>query len=69
MVLYVRSGDMFLMWQQQWRYVARALERGYRVLRADTDVYFAESPYPILHGPLLSRYAMVVQQVVSYSRL
>ena len=60
---------MFLMWQQQWRYVARALERGYRVLRADTDVYFAESPYPILHGPLLSRYAMVVQQVVSYSRI
>ena len=54
--------DMFLMWQQQWRYVARALELGYRVLRTDTDVYFAESPYPILHGPLLSRAAMVVQQ-------
>jgi hypothetical protein len=51
--------DMFLMWQQQWRYVARALEMGYRVLRADTDVYFAESPYPILNGPLLSDAAMV----------
>ena len=35
-------GDMFVMWAQQWRYIARALELGYRVLRADTDVYFAE---------------------------
>jgi len=58
----LKSGDMFLMWQQQWRYVSRALELGYRVLRADTDVYFAESPYPLLNGPLLSRAAMVVQQ-------
>ena len=35
---------------------------GYSVLRADTDVYFAEDPYPILHGPLLRPFALVVQQ-------
>ncbi|KAL3928961.1 MAG: hypothetical protein SGPRY_002167 [Prymnesium sp.] len=46
----------------QWRYIARALELGYRVLRADTDVYFAENPYPILHGPLLEPFSLVVQQ-------
>jgi hypothetical protein len=39
-----------------------ALELGYRVLRADTDVYFAEDPYEVLHGPLLSPFALVVQQ-------
>ena len=37
------------------------MERGYRVMRADTDVYFAEDPYPLLHGPLFSRFEMVVQ--------
>ena len=35
---------------------------GHRVLRTDTDVYFAEDPYPILSGPLFGQYAMVVQQ-------
>lgn len=49
------------MWAQQWRYVARAMELGYRVLRSDTDVYLAEDPYPILRGPLFSRFQMVVQ--------
>ena len=58
----LRAGDMFLMWAQQWRYISRALELGYRVLRADTDVYFAEDPYPVLQGPLMAQYAMVVQQ-------
>ena len=52
---------MFLMWAQQWRYICRAMELGYRVLRADTDVYFAEDPYPILNGPLFGRYEMVVR--------
>ena len=52
---------MFLMWAQQWRYIAVAMSMGYRVMRADTDVYFAEDPYPILHGPLFSRFEMVVQ--------
>ena len=43
---------MFLMWAQQWRYIARALEMGYRVLRADTDVYFAEvTPVDNCHVP------------------
>jgi len=58
----LKPGDMFLMWAQQWRYVARALELGYSVLRADTDVYFAENPYLVLRGPLLKDFAMVVQQ-------
>ena len=58
----LKEGDMFLMWAQQWRYISRALELGYRVLRADTDVYFAEDPYPVLQGPLMAQYAMVVQQ-------
>eukprot|EP00965_Chrysotila_dentata_P016721 554682-Pleurochrysis_carterae.AAC.1 len=57
------------MWAQQWRYVCSALERRYRVLRADTDVYFAEDPYPILNGPLLRPYAMVVQQAVDNGRI
>ena len=47
----LKPGDMFLMWAQQWRYVARALELGYRVFRADTDVYFAE----VHHGETLER--------------
>uniref|UniRef100_A0A7S3TJN7 Nucleotide-diphospho-sugar transferase domain-containing protein n=1 Tax=Emiliania huxleyi TaxID=2903 RepID=A0A7S3TJN7_EMIHU len=55
-------GDMFLIWQQQWRYVSAALERGYDVIRADTDVYFAESPYAVLNGPYFKDAAMVVQQ-------
>lgn len=58
----LKPGDMFLMWAQQWYYLSRAVERGISVLRADTDVYFAEDPYPILHGPLLAPFAMVVQQ-------
>ena len=58
----LKAGDMFLMWAQQWRYISRALELGYRVLRADTDVYFAEDPYPVLQGPLMAQYAMGVQQ-------
>ena len=58
----LKEGDMFLMWAQQWRYIARAVEMGHRVLRSDTDVYFAEDPYPILSGPLFGQYAMVVQQ-------
>ena len=45
---------MFLMWAQQWRYICRAMELGYQVLRADTDVYLAEDPYPLLRGPLFS---------------
>jgi hypothetical protein len=52
---------MFLMWAQQWRYIASAMERGYHVMRSDTDVYLAEDPYPILRGPLFSRFHMVVQ--------
>ena len=40
----LKPGDMFLMWSQQWHYIARALQLGYNVLRADTDVYFAEDP-------------------------
>ena len=47
------------------RYIARAVEMGHRVLRTDTDVYFAEDPYPILSGPLFGQYAMVVQQACS----
>ena len=58
----LKPGDMFLMWMQQWHYVTRALTLGYSVLRTDTDVYFAEDPYPILHGPLLRPFHMVVQQ-------
>ena len=50
---------MFLMWAQQWRYICRAMELGYRVLRADTDVYLAEDPYPLLKGPLFSQFQMV----------
>ena len=50
---------MFLMWAQQWRYICRAMELGYRVLRADTDVYLAEDPYPLLRGPLFSQFQMV----------
>ena len=57
----LKPGDMFLMWAQQWRYIARAMEGGYRVLRSDTDVYLAEDPYPILHGPLFSRFEMLSQ--------
>ena len=57
----LKPGDMFLMWAQQWRYIARAMELGYRVLRSDTDVYLAENPYPILHGPLFKHFEMVVQ--------
>lgn len=57
----LKAGDMFLMWAQQWRYIARAMENGYRILRSDTDVYLAEDPYPILRGPLFSRFEMVVQ--------
>jgi len=57
----LRAGDMFLMWAQQWRYIARAMESGYRVLRSDTDVYLAEDPYPIMRGPLFSHFEMVVQ--------
>jgi hypothetical protein len=53
------KGDMFLMWAQQWRYIASALELGYRVLRADTDVYLAEDPYPILWSPMLAPFEMV----------
>ena len=33
-------------------------------MRLDTDVYFAEDPYPILKGPLFGRYEMVVQHDV-----
>jgi hypothetical protein len=58
----LRPGDMFLMWAQQWHYIARALLLGYSVLRADTDVYLAEDPYLVLHGPLLAPFSMVVQQ-------
>ena len=58
----LKAGDMFLMWAQQWRYICRAIELGYRVLRTDTDVYFAEDPYPILAGPLFRQYSMLVQQ-------
>ena len=57
----LKPGDMFLMWAQQWRYIARAMELNYRVMRSDTDVYLAEDPYPILKGPLFSRFQMVVQ--------
>ena len=57
----LKPGDMFLMWAQQWRYISQAMERGYRVLRSDTDVYLAEDPYPILRGPLFDRFQMVVQ--------
>lgn len=56
------SGDMFLIWAQQWYYIARAMTMGYSVLRADTDVYLAEDPYPILHSPLLRPFSLVVQQ-------
>ena len=31
----LKAGDMFLMWAQQWRYICRAIELGYRVLRAE----------------------------------
>ena len=58
----IRPGDMFLMWAQQWRYVARAMEMGYSVLRTDTDVYFAEDPYPLLHSRLLRPFSLIVQQ-------
>ena len=58
----LKAGDMFLLWQQQWRYISMAMAKGYRVLRADTDVYFAEDPYAVLHGPLLRPYSLVVQQ-------
>ena len=60
----LKPGDMFLMWAQQWRYICRAMELGYRVLRADTDVYLAEDPYPLLRGPLFSQFQMVVQHDV-----
>ena len=60
----LKPGDMFLMWAQQWRYISAAMARGYRVMRLDTDVYFAEDPYPILKGPLFGRYEMVVQHDV-----
>ena len=105
------AGDMFLLWAQQWRYIARALELGYsvrvrrvvvvvvlvavlcrgclgccccgaqrqrvlsrgfrpQVLRTDTDVYFAECPFRLLRGPLLSPFGLVVQQVLpSYSQV
>ena len=57
----LKPGDMFLMWAQQWRYIARSMELGYRVLRSDTDVYLAEDPYPIFRGPLFSQFEMIVQ--------
>lgn len=57
----LKPGDMFLMWAQQWRYIARAMELGYRVLRADTDVYFAEDPWPMFHSPLFADFEMLVQ--------
>ena len=63
-----KPGDMFLMWAQQWRYISAAMARGYRVMRLDTDVYFAEDPYPILAGPLFGRYEMVVQHDVEGAR-
>ena len=64
----LKPGDMFLMWAQQWRYISAAMARGYRVMRLDTDVYFAEDPYPILKGPLFGRYEMVVQHDVEGAR-
>ena len=57
----LKPGDMFIMWAQQWRYISRAMELGYRVMRADTDVYFAEDPYPIFHSPLFKPFEMIVQ--------
>jgi hypothetical protein len=57
----LKPGDMFLMWAQQWRYIAMSMALNYRVLRSDTDVYLAEDPYPILRGPLFRRFEMVVQ--------
>ena len=58
----LRPGDMFLMWAQQWHYIAQAVTLGYSVLRTDTDVYLAENPFPILRGPLLRPFRLVVQQ-------
>ena len=58
----LKPGDMFLMWAQQWHYIARAMQLGYSVLRADTDVYLAENPFPILRGPLLAPFDLIVQQ-------
>ena len=51
-----------LMWAQQWHYIARAVTLGYSVLRSDTDVYLAEDPYPILRGPLMQPFNLIVQQ-------
>ena len=58
----LRPGDMFLMWAQQWHYISRAVALGYSILRADADVYLAEDPFPILNGPLLAPFHLVVQQ-------
>ena len=54
---------MFLLWQQQWRYIsAWRWRRATASSALDTDVYFAEDPYAVLHGPLLRPYSLVVQQ-------
>jgi len=46
----LKPGDMFLMWAQQWRYIARAIESGYRVLRSDTDIPTPSSTAPSSHA-------------------
>eukprot|EP01065_Artemidia_motanka_P022067 TRINITY_DN26289_c0_g1_i1.p1 TRINITY_DN26289_c0_g1~~TRINITY_DN26289_c0_g1_i1.p1 ORF type:complete len:734 (+),score=204.20 TRINITY_DN26289_c0_g1_i1:113-2314(+) len=53
--------DLFILWAQTWRYVAKAVEMGYGALRVDGDVHFAEDPYPLLWGPLLRKYSLLTQ--------
>lgn len=58
----VSHDEMFIMWAKQWHYVARAArERGANVLRLDSDVFFGEDPYPMLHGPYMGRFNMLTQ--------
>jgi hypothetical protein len=60
---------MFLLWAQQWHYALKAIELGKNVLRMDSDVYFTEDPYPILHGPLFSRFHIVAQTDVFHRKV
>ncbi|KAK3275440.1 hypothetical protein CYMTET_16434 [Cymbomonas tetramitiformis] len=65
----LQPGDMFLLWAQQWHYVAKAIEHNVNVMRVDSDVVFTENPYPILKGPLFSRFNVLAQTDIFKERI
>eukprot|EP00854_Cymbomonas_tetramitiformis_P008344 gene8344-9918_t len=53
----------------QWHYVAKAIEHNVNVMRVDSDVVFTENPYPILKGPLFSRFNVLAQTDIFKERI